>query len=265
MADFFTLSKLARLVIEPTFLFSILFIVSTLLLFTAWWRLGRAGMVCLLLFGGLVSIVPLGTWGKTLLEYRFPVTDLPATLDGVVVLGGALSPAPDEEFIGVSINHNFERILTFIKLGQRYPQAKLIFTGGVGSLRRDQESEALLARRIFDGLGLDSSRVQFEPEARNTHENAVYAKRLAGDVSKQTWVLVTSARHVPRAVGVFRKQGWDVLPFPVDFRTNGQYEWTWSFDIVLRVVSLRIAMTEWIGLLAYRIKGYTDDVFPSPD
>ena len=72
-----------------------------------------------------------------------------------------------------------------------------------------------MARQLWTGMGVPPERMLFETAARNTHENAVLAHALAKPRPGETWLLVTSASHMPRSVGVFRRAGWDVVPWPV--------------------------------------------------
>lgn len=67
---------------------------------------------------------------------------------------------------------------------------------------------------------------------------------------------------MPRAVGVFRRAGWSITPYPVDYRTTGQLELAFEFDVAGRLSELDLAAKEWVGLAAYRLTGYTDSLFP---
>ena len=106
--------------------------------------------------------------------------------------------------------------------------------------------------------------MRFEDESRNTEENARYSQRMMRPGKGETWLLVTSASHMPRAVGAFRAQDWDVVAYPVGFVTSSDLLEGWGFDFLGGLAALQTGMREWIGLLAYYANGYTDEVFPAP-
>ena len=146
---------------------------------------------------------------------------------GVLVLGGALESAYVGE--GTSepqLNSAAERLTTVLPLLRQSPGLQLVFTGGEGELFARGSSEAERARRFFAQQGLDVNRIRFEDQSRNTYENAVLSARLAGVDPQQPWILITSASHMPRALAVFRKQGWNVTPYSVDFRSGLSTPWT---------------------------------------
>lgn len=227
----------------------------------SWWRRWRTGTV-LVTLGTLPLVVlaflPLGTWLLMPLENRFPPPEpLPREIDGIVVLGGA-------EEIGLtvargqpSIDDAAERLTTLIDLARRYPHAGLVFTG---------RKSATVARDFLAGQGLDVERVVFEGRARDTYENARRAKALVTPKADERWLLVTSAYHMPRSVGVFRAAGWPVVPYPVDYRSPGRLALDFSPNAGTgsRLEDLDFAAREWIGLLAYYLLGRTDALFPAP-
>jgi uncharacterized SAM-binding protein YcdF (DUF218 family) len=81
----------------------------------------------------------------------------------------------------------------------------------------------------------------------------------------ERWLLVASAMHMPLAVGVFRKAGFPVIAYPVDFRTSGDF---WRPRVPERtgeaIGTVDLATHEWLELLAYRLTGQTDSLFPAP-
>ena len=105
----------------------------------------------------------------------------------------------------------------------------------------------------------------FEDRSRNTHENAVFSHALAQPKPGETWVLITSAFHMPRAVGAFRRAGWTVVPYPVDYALEPDPPMSWQMDFLGAMGTLRSAVHEWTGLAAYRLTGKTDALFPAPE
>jgi uncharacterized SAM-binding protein YcdF (DUF218 family) len=148
----------------------------------------------------------------------------------------------------------------FVALARRYPDAKLVFSAGSASVFPDQPPETDGAKLLFGELGIDPSRVIFEDRSRNTYENAVFSKALATPKPGEIWLLVTSASHMPRSVGVFRAAGWTVVPWPVAYKTGGPYTVRFGGHFL----HLDLALHEWIGLAAYRVLGRTNALFPAP-
>jgi uncharacterized SAM-binding protein YcdF (DUF218 family) len=150
-----------------------------------------------------------------------------------------------------------------VYLGHRYPDAKLVYSGG-GAPFEATFKEADAARMVLDELGFDTTHVIFERQSRNTYENVVFSKTLLAPKPGETWLLVTSAWHMPRAVAVFQHQGWPVVPYPVDYTTDGHYDFDIELDFNGRMGDTARAVKEWLGLIAYRIYGWTDSIFPAP-
>ena len=152
-----------------------------------------------------------------------------------------------------------------LELLRRYPKARLVFSGGSASLRASTLTEAWAVRRFWRAVGLDQGDVLYEDRSRNTFENALFTRDLVKPKEGERWLLVTSAMHMPRAVGVFRKVGFPVIAYPVDFRTNGAF-WRAGVpgDTGSAVSMVENAMHEWLGLIAYRLTGKTDALFPAP-
>ena len=152
-------------------------------------------------------------------------------------------------------------------LARRFPQAKIAFTGGDAGILYKSDSEAAGAAALLTALGVPRERLILEANARDTYENAVFLKEELGKAGElgpgARWVLITSAYHMPRAMGSFRAAGFEVEPWPVDYRTRGSADLTRPFDKVsegLRRVD--VAMREWVGLVAYWLTGRSDALFP---
>jgi uncharacterized SAM-binding protein YcdF (DUF218 family) len=150
-------------------------------------------------------------------------------------------------------------------LATRYPDARLVFTGGSGNLFRPDLSESRVIRPVFAQLGV-GERVLYEGRSRNTFENAELTAELVDPKPDEVWVVVTSAFHMPRAVGCFRSVGWQVIPYPADHRTDGDANW-WPPQIAFgaNLRHLDLAAHEWLGLVAYRLTGRSNALFPRPD
>jgi uncharacterized SAM-binding protein YcdF (DUF218 family) len=132
-------------------------------------------------------------------------------------------------------------------------------------LINDRDTEADVVRRIFARLGLDVTKIIFEDQSRNTWENAVFSHELLKPTRQERWLLITSARHMPRAVGVFRKVGWNVIAFPIDFATDEELRFNPEFGLGANITYVSEAFKEWLGLLAYYLMGRTTTLFPGSE
>ena len=179
---------------------------------------------------------------------------------GLIVLGGAVDPFTTAARGLPTLNSEAERMTEFVRLAKFYPAARLVFSGGSGSLHPASVSEAAVARLFFARQGVDTERVLFEDRSRNTYENVLLSEKLAKPKPGEVWLLVQSARDVPRAVGVFRKLGWPVIAVPVAYKTgrSGAADFTGNLDL------LNNSIHEWLGLVVYRLTGKTDELFPGP-
>ncbi|MSP52176.1 MAG: YdcF family protein [Alphaproteobacteria bacterium] len=264
----FIASKILGSLLQPSNLVLLILVIGAGMSWTRWRRAGRvlASIATFVLV--VATVFPLGSSLLAVLESRFPpLQSLPAEVDGIVMIGGVTSPALTQRWGQPSLNEGAERITAFIALARYYPAAKLVFTGGSGSLKRGDWREADDVKLLLEQLGFDVGRVQFERESRNTIENARLALELARPNAGERWLLITSAFHVPRAVGCFRTAGWtDIVAYPVDFRTQGSIS-LWpglSSTLGTRLLSLDEAIHEWAGLIAYRLMKRTGSLFPAP-
>lgn len=228
-------------------------------------RWGRWPLLAGLGFYVVVIATPLAPWVVMPLEDRFGrPAETPARVDGVIVLGGAVDQNLTEARSIPALNGAAERMTELVALARRYPEARLVFTGGQGSLVHGGLTEADVARRLFTSLGVPEGRVIYEDEARNTWENAVFTRRLIEPGPGETWLLVTSASHMPRSVGAFRRAGWQVVPWPVNYRTGHTLAALYDAPFPERLQMLESGLREWLGMAVYRALGRSDAVFPSP-
>lgn len=174
---------------------------------------------------------------------------------GVVVLGGALSHSRIwTEYGQVALNDQAERMTAAVTLAQKYPHLKIIFSGGIASVPPEGLTEAQRARQFFDEMGVPSARVAYEGNSRNTYENAYYSASMPGVDIGQPWLLLTSAFHMPRSMGVFQKIGWNVTPYPVDYRTTSGGAW-YDYSLHHGPAQWELALHELIGYYVYKMAG----------
>jgi uncharacterized SAM-binding protein YcdF (DUF218 family) len=265
----FLLSKLTWLLLRPS---TVLLLLGLVGLVIAWRRRARPrerlglGLMTLSLGGfALILVLSLNQVLIRPLEDRFPPPATPpADVAGIVVLGGAVERELSLEHDRPALNAAAERMTEFVALARRYPHARLAFTGGSGSVAPDGSNEADMARRLFDALGLADRGVVYEDRSRNTVENAQFLYRLMQPKPGEIWILVTSASHMPRSVGVFRKAGWTVLPWPVGFKGGTGLRVIYGSALGEKLDQFDWATHEWFGLLAYWLLGRTDALFPAP-
>lgn len=214
----------------------------------------------------LVSVAPIGALLIEPLEDRFPPppADMPAPY-GIVVLGGAIDDDASAARGQTTFDEGAARLTEAVVLARRYPQARLVYTGGSASLVNSHSREAAEARKLFVALGVDPARIEIEDKSRNTDENARFTAALVHPQPDQTWLVVTSAFHMPRSMGLFRKAGFAARAYPVDYRSlHGLRDWRLNLDPVRGLRLLDLAVHEWIGLAAYRASGRIVDLFPAP-
>lgn len=262
----FYISKLGWLLAQPSMLVIVLLLGGVILLATRFQRLARAALIGAALLVVVGGILPLSTWLILPLEDRFPRADLSGgPIDGIVVLGGAEEARVANGRHVHALNMAAERMTETMALARRFPNAKVIFTGGSTNIVLGPAVEADAAASLLHDLGLEPDRLQVDRQARNTYENALYAKQLANPKPGKRWLLVTSAWHMPRAIGLFRKAGFPVEAWPVDYRTAG------SGDIFVPFYSpseglrrLDTAVREWAGLFVSWLTGQSKSILPKP-
>jgi uncharacterized SAM-binding protein YcdF (DUF218 family) len=263
---FFILSKILGFIVTPTHLALFIGAAGVLLSFARYRRAGCAlsgGAIVLLL---IMGFSPLAGAIAVPLEARFPPPpdDMPAP-DGIIVLGGSV----DENLSGVrnrvTLAEAAERLTAPIALKRQFPAARLVFTGGTSALRGSAYTEAGTVQRFWREVGLDQGDVLYEDKSRNTFENAVFTRDLVQPKPGERWLLVTSAIHMPRSIGIFRQAGFPVVAYPVDYRTAGDTGfWSVPRHASRSFALLEFAAHEWAGLLAYWVTGKTDALFPAP-
>jgi len=212
-----------------------------------------------------IAVLPLGTWLIAPLESRFERPDpMPDRVDGIIVLGGATDPWRSHLHGEPSVNAAAERVFVLVELLRRYPDARAVYSAGSGSLALPDHRGAPVAREILARLGAPVDRVVWEARPRNTWEDARYSREAVAPQAGETWLLVTSAFHMPRAVGIFRRVGWPVVPVPTDRRAAEAGWGGLDFDLADTLPVVDTAVREWIGLVAYRAMGRTSSLFPAP-
>jgi uncharacterized SAM-binding protein YcdF (DUF218 family) len=248
---FFIISKsIGGLLVPSNFLIATGF-VGLILICSRFRSLGRKLLIVCVAGFLVFGFSPAGSLLLLSLETRFPVwKPTSGAPDGIVVLGGGM-----------------ERVVAAAQLAHQYPKARVVYSGGNSNLIRTADTESDVAESILVGLGLPRDQLYFDRQSRNTLENAQFSKAIAAPKTGERWLLVTSAYHMPRSVGIFRKVGFALEPYPVDdFRKR---DWpgllTLHSSFWERIEITDISVREWMGLIAYRLAGRTAELLPSPE
>jgi uncharacterized SAM-binding protein YcdF (DUF218 family) len=263
---FYYVSKIFWFFAVPSNFLVMLILAGAVLRATRWPRTGQR-----MVLGGVAALVILGLtpapiWLLTPLETRFSLyKDDGTPVDGVVILGGSFETEPTNHYGQMALNDAGERILAIATVAQRFPNARIVYTGGGSGFIQGRTPEATLVERTAQDMGIAPGRIIYERRSLNTYENAVFTKELVKPKPGERWLLVTSAFHMPRSMGVFRKAGWQVIPFPVDFRTGGPEDAGRFFASVAQGLTRSdTAIKEYVGLAGYWATGKTDALFPAP-
>ncbi len=260
----FVVPRLIWLAFNPMTILLVLICVALLLQLTIWRRAGRRLLVFCATIIVILSVLPIGSLMLAALEGQYPpMRRFPQRVDGIIVLGGATQPLIAIVRNQTSVNDNADRLLEFAALARRYPEARLVFSGGYGGLGESVLTQADVVARLLKEGGLDTSRIVFEAEARNTNDSPRLISERIRPRPNEVWLLVTSAAHMARSLGVFRKQGWNVIAYPCDYRTRGgMRSLTFRFDISGGLHQFAQASRAWTALAAYYVMGRINELFP---
>jgi len=260
----FLLSKLVWIIGQPLSLTFLLMLACLVALLFRWRSAAIVSgtVALLLLFVSLYTTA--GAYLMQGLEARFPrpAAD-PQELSCMIVLGGGFEAEVTTARGGYEFNAAGDRFVEALRLAQKYPQAKILVAGGDGSLSGRYEGDAVIAARFFAAFGLGADRLLEDGKSRTTFENAINVKEILGDAGLSHCLLITSAFHMPRSMGIFRKLGIDVTPWPVDYRSPGNDTLEIDFSQPSQNVQLlSTAVREWIGMVGYYAAGRTSALYP---
>lgn len=262
---FFILSKTVAFLLLPSNLLIVFGLIGLVLMATRFRRAGLRMVVASLLLLAVLGFSPLGGILAHVLESRFPPWDATrGAPDGIVVLGGGIASTLSGDYDEPILTSDGGRVTAIAKLARAYPNARILYSGGSPNLFGAGTADGKYLLRLLDSFGIARERVMVEPRSRNTFENAVFSKEMANPKPGERWLLVTSAQHMPRALGSFRQAGFPVEAYPVAWRTRPRTSITPAGVLSGGLNSLDLATHEWIGLIAYRLTGKTDALLPSP-
>lgn len=260
---FFMLSKALAFVLIPSNFLVLIGLFGLALVLLRWPKSGWPLLIMGILGVALAGWSPLGPVLLMTLEDRFPKQEVPPTITGIVMLGGAVDIHITQVRGSEAWNDQAERITAVAELANRFPAARIILSGGSG--HPDAISESSIAKQALVAMGVPDGRMELETRSRNTCENASESVITAKPKPSEVWLLVTSASHMPRAIACFRAADFPVIPFPVDYHTRGNEDLRRMQESVAEgLAHVDLAAHEWTGLITYRLAGLTHELFPGP-
>ncbi len=201
------------------------------------------------------GVVPIGLWTIEQLENHFPkIQTIPPDAKGMILLGGSFDKMTTLARGETAYNLAGGRFIQFIEFAKEHPQLQLVFTG--------TPFEVETAKKEFKALGLDPNAVVFEGNSKDTKENAAKTAALIKPKPDEKWILITSAYHMPRSVGLFRKAGFNVIPFPLDYHAPGKYEPWFFIGLTLNLSAWQASSREWLGMVINYLMGRSSEVYP---
>ncbi len=209
----------------------------------------------------LPAVLPLRALLAQPLENHVPMALLPGRVDGIIVLGGAVEWRVSRARGQLAVNEAAERLMAAAALAQRYPQATLVFTGLFAETAPQEFKPQVISQSFFTGPAFANRRIVYLGAARSTYEDALLSRQALSPQAGQTWLLVTSAMHMPRAIGTFHTLGWRVLPYPVDYRAN-ELELAPTLNIIGELAAFDQVVREWGAIFIYQLLGRTQTLLP---
>ncbi|MEI6019790.1 MAG: YdcF family protein [Bacteroidota bacterium] len=178
--------------------------------------------------------------------------------EGAIVLGGIGDV--DLRLGKINFGHSGDRLFQTLPLYYQGRIKQLIFTGGSGSIEFPEKREGIYVQKYLRSIHFPDSAMVFESNSKNTFENALFTKKILDSLNiKGSFLLVTSAYHMPRAVAVFKKAGYqNIVPY-ITNRSSGIRRFTFDHLFIPNpgaLFSLELLIHEWVGYLVYKIKGY---------
>ena len=203
----------------------------------------------------LIVFFPTGTYFLWKLENTYPkpkVTN--SNIDGILILGAGIDEFMTHEHQQIILNDRIERITESAKLIKKFPEAKIVFSGGNGTFSKPELKGSEIAKIFYKQMGINTDKIIFEDKSRNTYENFIFSEKFIGNTKKEKWLLITSAYHMKRAMGVAKKLNLNLVPYPVDFMLNKNFSWRFWYHKIYFLNNMndfQLAAHEHIGLIAY--------------
>ena len=256
------ISKFIWIFLSPLNLIIIFLIFSAIFKFFNINIISRIFFLFTVVFFILVGFFPTGNLILHQLEKNYVVLNkIPNDLDGILILGGPTNVGISKAHDQVNFNDAAERLTESARIINNYNPDKVIFSGGTKK-QNFESSHAYVAKKFFENLNIDTSKIIFEFQSRNTYENILNSKNIIKPGEDEKWLIITSAFHMRRAINISKKLEWNLIPYPVDFRTGRKFN---SFKPNLKILqnfnSFDLASHETIGLISYYFLDRTNRIF----
>jgi len=264
---FFITSKIVWAFLSPMNIIIALVCLAAVLLWCNKVALAKTVLTLLLIVNLPLLVYPVSDSLIYPLEQRFQQPDMmPTEVDGIIVLGGAEELKISVSWHRAEVSGAADRYIAAAELANIYPDIPVIYTGGSGLVRfqTNDGTGADTAQTLLVNVGIEQSRLIIESQSRNTHENFQLIHALLPKKAGN-YFLITSAFHMPRSVGLAQQNNINVIPYPVDYRSNKPALRQWDMNYHAHMSVLEIAWREWIGLTVYFITGKTAAWLPKPE
>jgi uncharacterized SAM-binding protein YcdF (DUF218 family) len=261
---FIILSKAFGLLLEPLIIPYLFLAVGLFARWRRWRWMTRLAFFTAIALPLGCGFLPISSLPLQFLENRITRGDIGQRhFDGIIVLGGFT----DNGIVAQSRHHYTlggaaERFTAAMTLVRAHPDTPILFSGFSGGLPQRGWRESDNIRDLIKQLGGLNRTILYEENSRDTYESAVNSRQILAAVPGTNWILITSANHMPRAIGSFAAAGWSgMIPYPVDFQTpKTGYADLW--DINQGIVLVRQALNEYAGLLFYYLSGRSATLLP---
>ena len=260
---FFYLSKIFWAVASPLNFIWILCLFSLIYALIKRQKINKASLIAIYSFL-ILGFFPVGPNIIVLLErqYERPAV-MPDKADGIIVLGGGFNAERGHITGMMTANSGINRAIDFVDLAMKYPKAKLVYSGGSGTIFHQDKGETAIAEKFLKLTAIDKGRVIYEHKSRNSFENVKNSKKLVKPSRDEQWIVVTSMFHMPRVMGVFKAQEWDVLPYPSSPLTVGEYRiLPHGLEVEHNFMLLTKGVKELIGGVIYYFSGKSAFILP---
>jgi len=208
----------------------------------------------------LVAIAPIGDWLIQPLEQRIIPPEQIEKIKGVIVLGGGQYIGTVQHSPYSGYGRHGARTIAGLTIAQQH-QVPIYFLGAKELINGQQFNESHVISSLHSKLSLDAP-LNIDNGSTNTFDNAMAAKRLIPSVDVNNYLLITTAAHMPRAVGSFQQAGMSPIPYPVNFLAPTASQWFSDSPLTTRLYLIDYAVHEWLGLVQYYALGRSNELFP---
>ena len=208
------------------------------------------------------GILPTGSFLIYILEKDFHQSlSIPNKLDGILILSGATNPYLTKQFNQVSLGSSAERLTESVKIINHMPNLKIIFSGGPAYIQYPDVNDSNSAMKFFKNMNIDTSKIIFENKSKNTFENLIFSKKIINPKKNEIWLVISSASHLKRVIGVANKIKWDLIPYATDFNQPKKYHFKISLNFLENINNFNKGSHEWLGIFYYYVTGKLDNIF----